>query len=143
MSHLSDRVETRAAVATTIAGTSTITGSIVDMQGYEGVKFAVQFGTAAADNTIKVQQGDAANMSDAADLEGSEVTLGGASDELVQSDLLHPIKRYVRMLVLRGTSSTIDAGWSDQYGPRKQPVDNNVVGTIATGTLSSPAEGTA
>lgn len=142
LENLGKAAQVREGVATTGAGTSTINGATFDMQNFEGILFIVKFGTAAADNQIKAQQGAASDMSDAADLAGTLVAVG-ASDEIVMLDLYRPTERYVRAVALRGTSTTIDWGAAIQYGPRKKPVNNAVAGTIASEFHASPAEGTA
>ena len=140
--NLSNAVKINLGGATTAAGTTTVTGSTIDMQGYEGVLFIAKFGTAATDNTLKAAQGAASDMSDAADLLSTSVGVG-ASDELVWLDIYRPRERYVRALALRGTSTTLDSLWAIQYGPTVEPVDNTVAGTIHGELHSSPAEGTA
>lgn len=142
MVNLSNAVLIKSALATTAAGTSTVTGATLDMQGYEGVLFIAKFGTAATDNQLKAAQGAASDMSDAADLLGTLVGVG-ASDELVWLDLFRPEERYVRVLALRGTSSTLDWGVALLYGASKEPVDNTVAGTIHGELHISPIEGTA
>jgi len=124
------------------AGTSTINGGIVDMAGYEGVIFFTNLATANSGNLIKVQQGQASNLSDAADLAGSGQT-SGASDEVVAVDVFKPLERYLRPVIVRGASTTIGEIWAMQYGCRSRPQSNVVSGTINSRTLVSPAEGTA
>lgn len=141
MMNLSKQVEIKSAAATTAAGTSEVDGATIDMEGYEGVLFIAKFGTAASGNTLQAQQGAASNLSDAADLEGTLVTVG-ASDELVYLDLVRPQERYVRIQAQRGTSSTLDWVVAIKYGARKLPVDNDTAGTIAGEVSISPAEGT-
>ena len=140
--NLSNNSRMREGIATTAAGTTTINGAEVDMQDYEGVLFVIKFGTPATDNQIKAQQDTVTGMAGAADLLGTLVTTG-ASDEIVWIDLYKPRERFVRMVALRGTSTTIDWGVAIQYGPRKGAVDNAVAGTIAGELHVSPAEGTA
>ena len=129
------------AAATTAAGTTEVDGAEIDMSAYEGVLFVVKFGTAAADNTISLQQTDT-TTSYSADIAGSLIT-PGASDEIVWVDLYRPTSRYVRVQVQRGTSSTLDWAVAIRYGSHKGPVDNTTSGTIYGETLVSPADGTA
>ena len=136
--NLSNAVKINLGGATTAAGTTTVTGSTIDMQGYEGVLFIAKFGTAATDNTLKAAQGAASDMSDAADLLGTSVGVG-ASDELVWLDIYRPRERYVRALALRGTSTTLDSLWAIQYGARSKNQDNSTTGTIALGQFTAPA----
>ncbi len=124
------------------AATSGVTSDVVDTAGYDGVMFLTSFGTAAANNTLKAQQGQASDMTDAADLEGSSVSTG-ASDEDVYLDIYRPRDRYVQVVAARGTSSTLESIWVILYSGGKKPVVNAISGTINGKSLVSPAEGTA
>lgn len=139
---LSEQVQIKAALAATAAGTTNVTGSIIDTSGFEGVLFIACFGTAAADNYIKAQQDTAVGGGTMADLAGSAVGVG-SSDEIVWLDLHRPLERYVRAIAVRTTSSTLSWGVAIPYGAKKQPVDNTTAGTIHGETTVSPAEGTA
>ena len=139
---ISNAVKISEHIPTTATGTTSINGSTVDMADYEGVLFICKFSSPAANNTLKAQQGQASNLSDAADLLGSSVVTG-ASDEIVWIDLYKSQERYVRAVALRGTTTVIEWAVAIQYGPRVKPVSNALAGTIAGKALSSPAEGTA
>jgi len=140
---LSSEALITSALATTTGGTSTVTSSAIDMAGYEGALCIVKFGTAAAGNTLKAQaSSDDAVADDYTDLEGTSVGVG-ASDEIVWLDIKAPRKRYLKFLALRGTSTTLDAGFVLRYGARQLPVDNTTAGTIHGEAHLSPAEGTA
>lgn len=141
--NLSSEVAISQGMATSGANTTDVNGTIIDMANYEGCLFVVKFGTAAADNTIHAQQDDAVGGGTMADVTGSAVALGGASDEIVWLDYYRPRERYIRVVADRGTSTTVDWGVAIQYGPRKLPVDNTTAGTIAGEQTTSPAEGTA
>ncbi len=140
--NLSTNTRYREGAATTAAGTTTINGAEMDMAGYEGVLWICKFGTAATDNQIKAQQDTVTGMAGAQDLLGTLVTVG-ASDEIVWLDLYRPLERFVRVVVLRGTSTTIDWCIAIRYGSMKGPQDNTVAGTIAGELHTGPAEGTA
>jgi hypothetical protein len=126
----------------TAAGTTPVTSDIIDTQGYEGAFFFTSFGTAAANNNLKAQQGAASDLSDAADLEGSAVA-SGTSDEDVWIEVYRPRERYLRVVGTRGTSSTLESIWCILYNPRVLPVSNILSGTIVGEKNVSPAEGTA
>ena len=126
----------------TANGTSTINSSVIDMSGYEGVIFFTNILTAASGNILKVQQGQASNLSDAADLASSGQS-SGTSDEVVAVDVVKPQERYLRATVVRGTSTILGEIWALQYGCRSRPQSNVLSGTINSKTLVSPAEGTA
>ena len=142
--NLSANVQFREAAVTSIAGTSSVNGAVFDMSRYEGILFICKFGTAAADNSIKAQQDSAVGMGGAADLEGSLVGLGGASDEIVALDLYKPMEQFVRMVAVRGTSTTLDWAVAIQYDKRGVlPAVNSIAGIQAHELVVSPAEGTA
>jgi len=141
MADISSTVQFRQAIATTSAGTSSIDGAEVDMEGYDGVLFICKFGTAAADNTIHAEQDTATGMASAADLASTETGVG-SSDEIVWLDIYRPQEQFVRCVADRGTSTTIDWGCYVQYGGSKGPVDNTVAGTIHGELHVSPSEGT-
>ncbi len=122
-------------------------GATLDMEGYEGVLMVVKFGDIAgsAVTSIKAQQGAASNLSDAADLEGTGITVADDDDnQIFVIDVYRPQERYVRVVVDKDAShNTEEMAWYIQYGPKKKPVDNNVADTITTELHVSPAEGTA
>lgn len=127
----------------TTAGTSTVTSDAVDTAGYEGCMFITSLGTAAANNTAKAQQSSDDGSTDSyADLEGTSVA-SGSSDEDVWVDVYKPRERYLKLVVARGTSSTLESIYAILYGPRVMPVDNTTTGTIVGEAHVSPAEGTA
>ena len=129
------------------AGTTEQTGSVIDMQGFEGVQFVALFGalTATQVTSLKVQQGSLADGSDMADLEGSLHTALADADgnKCLVTDLYRPQKRYVRCVVKRGTANAvIDGALALLYSPRIEPVTADA--TIkSTKLLVSPNEGTA
>ena len=129
------------------AGTTDINGTTLDMANYEGVLMVVRMGaiTENAVTSIKAQQGAASNLSDAADLEGTSITIADNDDEQIFIiDLCKPTERYVRLVVDRGTANAVVASAEYiQYGPKKLPIDNNVADAVTCETHVSPAEGTA
>ncbi len=128
-----------------VAGTTDIEGVTLDMQGFDGVLMVANFGviTGSAVTSIKAQQGDESDLSDATDLLGTGQTIADDDDEKTfYIDLYKPTKRYVRLLVDRATQNAVVGGATYfQYGAKKQPVAH---GTNVSGeTHISPAEGTA
>jgi hypothetical protein len=125
------------------AATSAVTSDAIDMTGYRGCLVITSFGTAAADNTMKLQQSsDDGSADDYSDLEGTSVA-SGTSDEDVWLDIYNPGKRYIKAVVARGTSSTLESMWALLYDPYTLPVDNTTSGTITGEGHVNPAEGTA
>jgi len=136
--HLSENVKitTVAAVAT---GTSTITGSALDMTGYGGAIFVVRLGAPATNNSVKIQQCDTSGGT-YADLTGTSVG-SHATDNPLIIDIKNTDEKFLKYVVTRGTTSTIDIVTIIQYGPQTRPV------TQPSGTQierwNAPAEGTA
>lgn len=128
-----------------VAGTSDINGTTLDMEGFESVLVIVRMGTitASAVTSIKMQQGAASDMSDAADLAGTAQTIADDDDdETFYIDLHQPTERYVRLVVDRGTQNAVVASANYiQYNGSVFPVTH---GTGVSGEFhQSPAEGTA
>ncbi len=145
--NLSKNTKLTRVINATAAGTTDINGSTIDMLGFEGVLFVVGFGTitASAVTSIKVQQGAESDLSDAADLAGTGVTVADDDDnQIFGVDVYRPTERYVRVVVDRGTANAVvDGGIAIQYGPAKAPTthDTTTVGSVET--HAGPAEGTA
>lgn len=126
---------------TVSTGTSAVNGTHVDMAGYLGVMFLISFGSSAADIGAKAQQGNDSGDSDMADLAGSLQLLDGTKKQIVL-DVRRPSDRYVRPVLQRTTTTTVEAIWAIQYGPRDLPIDN-VTAAQAVKLIEEPLEGTA
>ena len=130
------KVTTVAPVAT---GTTTITGTALDMAGYDGALFIVRLGSPATNNNLRIQQCDTSGGS-YADLAGTLVG-NHATDSPLIVDIYRPRKQFLKYQVTRGTTSTIDIVTIVQYTSRSRPV------TQPSGTQAekwyAPAEGTA
>jgi hypothetical protein len=140
------RIKPDASGWTVAAGTSDVNSDVVDLQGYEGVRFIAGFGalTSGAVTSLKVQQGAASDLSDAADLENSKITVADTDDNKVAiTDIYRPRERYVRVAFDRGTqNAVIDFLLVELYGPKKLPPAAHST-VIAAEKHVSPAEGTA
>jgi hypothetical protein len=145
---LSEHVYTKWVKTYQSADTTAVTSDAFDTepgsgQAYSGVRFLVRFGTAASNNTAKLQQSSDDGSTDAySDLEGTSIA-SGSSDELVILDCPRPLKRYIKCVCARGTSTTVESIVAEGYNPRQYPVDNTVSGTVTAEINPSPAEGTA
>lgn len=107
------------------AAATPINGAIVDMTGFDGCLVIVNFGTivSGAITSVKVQQGDAANMSDAADIAGSNQAVSDTSDDsCFYADVYRPGKRYLRAVIGRGTQAATCNATYLLYGARERPV---------------------
>ena len=127
------------------SGTATRNGAVLDMQGYEGARIVVKFAAIAdaATTSVKLQDGAAANLSDAADLAGTAVTIASTDDNrVVIFDVRKPLKRYLRVVVTKdGTNAAAETALYEQYETRHVPVTQGSGVTVSK--LVSPAEGTA
>ena len=123
----------------TAAGTTTITSSEIDCLGCTGVTFVAYLGTAAADNTIKVQHSDSTGT-DMADVADSEI--GAASKTVTFCEIYKPTKRYMQVVVTRATSTTIEAVFAIKSYGKKKP-RTHASASVSAQTLISPVSGTA
>lgn len=123
----------------TAAGTSAVNGTAIDMANYEGIVFVVKLGTAAANNSFKLQGGDQSDGSDAVDYASSSVSSDGTSTTLI-IDIHKPNKRYVRPVVTRGTSSTIQSITAIRYCGRSLPSAIDADADVAFAAVVSPAD---
>jgi len=148
--NLSKSVKVSTAVTPTAgaAATTDIEGTTLDMANFEGVLMLVRMGeiTGSAVTSIKAQQGAESDLSDAADLEGTGITIADDDDgQIFMIDLYRPAERYVRLYVDRATQNAVvaSAEYLQYGGPKKKPVDNNVTDASTVELHVSPAEGTA
>lgn len=130
------------------AGTDDTTScAVIDMQNFGSVTFIAAFGviTATAATSIKVQQGAIANMSDAADLLGTSVSVAADDDnQIVAVEVVEPLERYVRLQIIRSTANAvIDGVIAIQCNPKLAPTTHDSTTVVGTELHASPAEGTA
>lgn len=138
--NLSTSVKITPVLAYASAGTGTQNGTEIDMQGFEGVMFVGGgFGTADSDNYYHLEQDTATGMGSAADLEGTKLVPGDNDDDIC-IDIYRPQEQFVRIVRIRGSSSTADPVYAIQYGPRKQPTSH--ASTVDSEIHASPDEGT-
>ena len=130
------KITTVAPVAT---GTTTITGSALDMAGFDGALFIVRLGSPATNNNLRITQCDTSGGS-YADLEGTLVG-NHATDNPLIVDVKRPREQFLKYSIARGTTTTIDIVTIIQYRGRTRPASQ------PSGTqlekYSWPAEGTA
>lgn len=145
--NLSKNIKISSAITPTAgaAGVTGINGATLDMQGYEGVLMVVRMGaiTSGAVTSIKAQQSAASDMSDEADLAGTGQNIADSDDDKTfYIDLYRPTKRYVRVVVSRGTQNAVVASAEYiQYGAKKMPTTHET--GVSGETHVSPSEGTA
>lgn len=127
------------------AGATAINGAVVDMQNFEQLTAIISFGAivAGAVTSIKWQEGDAANLSDAADVAGTAQTIADTDDDKTfYINIVRPRKRYGRVVISRATqNATVGNLTYIQSNPKSVPVSH---GTSVSGEFwVSPAQGTA
>lgn len=142
---LTDKIKITIALAYA-SGSADRNGATLDMKGWDGVLVVAQFGTIAtgAVTLIKMQQGAAADLSDAADLAGTAQTVADDDDSKVKYiDLYQPRERYVRVVMDKdATNACAETVTYIQYSGQEGPVAAH--GTNVAGEAHmSPAEGTA
>jgi hypothetical protein len=90
------------------AGSADSNGDIIDTHGARHALFNFHFGAivAGAVTGVKIQHSDASNMSGAVDITGSAVSIADTDDDkLVQVEVKHITKRYLRAVVTRATQN--------------------------------------
>jgi len=107
------------------SGGSAVNGAVIDRKGYESAVMTVITGAIGGSPTsmsmaIKVQHGDASNLSDAADVSGATGTIT-AADSVKEIDVdLKSLKRYIRVTqtttFVSGSSPTVLVGASCSMG---------------------------
>lgn len=131
----------------TAAGTSDVESSIIDTKGFKSITFIVGFGTIVADaaTSVKIQTGHDDALSDAADLEGTSISIADDDDNgIVAIEVVEPQERYVRVVVDRGIQNAeVDFGLAIQTGPDFVPVTHDSSTVIDAELHASPYEGTA
>lgn len=120
------------------AGTSDVSGSAIDTAGFEGVMHVLQLGAivSGAVTSAKLQHSATTTDGDFTDVTGTSVTIADTDDEkVVYLDYRRPTKRYVRVLVDRGTQNATVSAVAVCYGARSQPLDqgSNVNGVAVSG----------
>lgn len=144
---ITNAVKTIRVMNAVAAGTTDQNSSIVDMKGFEGVRFVALFGalTATQVTQIKVQQDTDSAGGTMADLAGTNTgpLADGDGNDMLITEIIQPRERYVRCVVDRGTANAvIDGVIAELFGPSAEPVAKD--GTvIAQEVHLAPAEGTA
>lgn len=109
-----------------VAGTTDVNTTVLDMEGFDCVYWEALFGTLTATQvtSIKAQQGDLSDGSDATDITGATAgpLADGDSNKVLVLEVIRPRKRFVRLVVDRGTANAvIDGVMGCQYHCVKQP----------------------
>ncbi len=125
------------------AGTSAITGSTIDTDGFRSVLFLLHLGpiVTAAVTSFKIQHGDAADASDMADVQGSSQTVADDADNTIfYSDFYRVTKRYARIVVSRGTqNATIGSAVALLYNAAESGATQVAAGETIAAAISGTA----
>ncbi len=127
-----------------VAGKATTVGEIVDIKGFESACFIYKLGavTNGAAVTLKIYQGDKANLSDAAELEGASAVIAVAasdSEQVLAVDVVKPRKRYLRPTIVTATQNAeIDSAICILYNPGVKPVVQPATVDASTLVISPP-----
>lgn len=126
------------------AGKATTVGEIVDIKGFESACFIYKLGavTNGAAVTLKIYQGDKANLSDAAELEGASAVIAVAAsdnEQVLAVDVVKPRKRYLRPTIVTATQNAeIDSAICILYNPDVKPVVQPATVDASTLVISPP-----
>lgn len=146
MSRLIDGISIERAITVTAgaAGTSAIEGAIHDMQGFDEILFIVNLGAivSGAVTSLKVRQGAASDLSDAADLLGTSVSVADTDDEKIKYIYVRaPLERYVQLYASRATQNATMTAVAIKSRARSEPTSQG--SNVAGEAHNSPIEGTA
>ncbi len=144
----SDDFKVVIAVTTTngAAGTTAITSAAVDTAGFRGCCFLVPLGAivGGAVTSLKVQQSSDDAVTDTYDdLTGSNQTIADTDDDkLKYVDVYNPGKRYLKLVISRGTANaTVGGVVAILYNAKNRPVTQGT--NVAGETWLGPIEGVA
>ena len=120
------RTNAKVVSAGVAAGTTKISASLIDMQGWDGVYFIFLFGalTASQVTTPQVFGGQQSGGGDQAQLPSAvaNALADGNSNTAVIIDVYRPSQRYLGAVVTRGTANAVLQGIiAVQYQGRRQP----------------------
>lgn len=122
---LTNEFDVRKACDPATAGTSAVNGDTIDTQGASGGCFLAHMGaiTGGAVTSLKVQEGDASDASDMADISGASITIPDDGDNKVFAvEVPRFKKRYARMVLVRGSqNSVLNSGLVALTDGRKKP----------------------
>ncbi len=130
--YLSDNVAIDQIIAATGAGTSTITSSEFDMTGYDSAMLVGVLGTPAANNTLTLH-----NSATASGEAATVATTNDATKSPLVLDSQNVPLRYIKAVVVRGTSSTIDQVVLIRYNARSKPITQTT--TVKVAQFNAPA----
>ncbi len=117
------------------AGSTDITGTVIDTASFEGVAFIVQLGAivSGAVTSIKVQE-CATSGGTFTDVTGATLTIADTDDEDIKViDYRRPTQRYVLLYVDRATQNATLTAIAALYGSRDKIVTQVAASTVVVG----------
>lgn len=126
--------------APTATGTTEIFSAIYDTANCDGIMFVVRLGSPGADRVVRAQQNTLNSAGAMADLENSGKA-SAASNNTIVIDVAFPVEQFIRIGIVRTTTTTIDCITVIKYNKAKQPT-TQPTGTLAKAVVGA-AEGTA
>ena len=148
---LSELLRSQRVMNAIVAGTSDQNGTGVDLSadgGYDGVLFIASFGTLTAGQVTKLKaqvssdDGSADAYSDVASSLSASLA-DGDSNKIALLDVYHPVKKWVRPVVDRGTQNAVIDGIIALPYRGKAPAISAHSTVALTKTVIQQAEGTA
>lgn len=129
------------------SGTADRNGAVLDMQNKEWAIAVATFTSvsASAVTSIKLQQGSQSDMSDAADLAGTALSVADDDDgQIFAIAITKPRERYIRVVVDKdGSNSTTELVHYIEGGHRTLESLSSITDELTVEIHHSPAEGTA
>jgi len=110
MQNLGKNVQVRHVMNAQVAGSTNVTGSEIDMQGFDGVMFIADIGALTASQVTKLQAIGSATSGAEAAFTTDAVTpamADGDSNKLLVLDIFRPVTRYLKPVVERGTANAV------------------------------------
>lgn len=142
MNALLEDIDITRVAALTTSGTTEITSSYVDMQGWDGAIFYTDFGTANAGNFLYIRQSTASDGSTGTvHLSGtrSVPTSNGTTARSTVHEPRNGLGRYVAASCIRaGSATTLGEIWCIRYKTKKGPqaIGINKIAQSPAGTSS-------
>lgn len=126
------------AAATATGTTGTVSGSVIDSNGYESIVFMVEIGATATNNGIRALAATA-SAGTFSDLAGTFTT---GHTTCLMLEVTRPPKRYLKANLNLGTSAHHNGIWSFGWQPRNLPSTGNFAARTYK-QVNSPVSGTA
>ena len=118
---LIDEIKPAQVYAPVSLAASTVTSSVSDMLGWDGILYLIELGVISAGGTFdaKVQRDDNSGFSSATDISGAALTqvtqAGGGSSKLYCIQVYRPSERYLRLSMTEGTAAALVGVTAVQY----------------------------